>query len=716
MRSHHWIAAARPAERDTLRAGLDLPPPLARVSAHRDLRGPYTAAGTLLRAVAADALRLRPDLGPRHRIELQEAAPELVTLVPKVTWAATSSEQGVAPVARYPARQHSLRIAHGLTDFLTAYLDALGGGPRSLVVDAVDHADPTDREFLAVLLRRMPAERLAMVLTTRGELPGDPPGPVDASLSDAVSAHCVALTGTAPAEPAQAAQADEPAQADAPETDDEEAARAHVAADGTDEDAARARAYAALDPATRAALHDARAAELAAAAEAEPSLRMGALLHHLVRGGDPGGAGVEAVRHAQTRCKQLGLYQSAILYGELGLRLVDEAQRPDAWWEIIRDTAVALAAAGRAEESEALQDRARRTSVDPVVHMKLAYETAMLYARHYASDRRDPDRARAWVNQAIAFADQLPEPGERTFYSVFNRNGLALIETRVGRVDEALRLLDEGIERLDKELHLGERTWHRTGLRYNRAQVNAMSGRLDAALADYAEVMASENDFADHYFNRGTILRRMGRVEEALADYQEALRLEPPFPEAYYNCGDARLELGDVQGALADFERVLELDPGHVDARLNQASLLADLGEGEAALRSVAEGLAGAPDDAHLLSLRGRLLAEAGDREGAKAALDAAIHNDPGLAEAWGVRAVLAFEAGDLAGATADFDRALTLGDQPELRYNRGLVHEAAGRFGEAAADFAAVLAVTDDADARAHHDACLHATERAGV
>ncbi|MDT0268674.1 tetratricopeptide repeat protein [Streptomyces sp. DSM 44915] len=706
MRSHHWIAAARPTERDTLRAALALPPPLARVSAHRGLRGPYTAAGTLLRAIADDALRLRPELGPRHAIELQEAAPELADRVPRLTRAMLSSEPGVAPVARYPARQHSLRISHGLTDFLHGYLDALPDTPRTLIVDAVDHADPTDREFLAVLLRRMPAHRLTLVLHTGPELPVDPPGPVDASLLDAVARHCVPHTG-APADPPPAADA---------HPDPLAAARAHVAADGTDEDPTRAHHYASLPPEQRAALHDARAAELATVAATEPSLRLGALPYHLERGSDPHGAGLAALRHAQTHCKHLGLYQSAVAYGERGLRLVDPTAHPDTWWETIRDTAVALAAAGRADESKDLQDQARRTSVDPVVHMKLAYETAMLYARHFDADRRDPDQARAWVNQAIAFADQLPDPGERAFYSVFNRNGLALIETRVGRADEALRLLDDGIARLDRELHLGERSWHRTGLRYNRAQVNAMSGRLEAALADYAEVMASENDFADHYFNRGTILRRLGRPAEALADYQEALRLEPPFPEAYYNCADARLELGDTTGALADLERVLELDPDRMDARLNHASLLADLGEHAAATRSVEAGLGTAPDDPHLLTLHGRLLAEAGQPDEARGALDAALRLAPDLAEAWGLRAALAFEAGDLTAATADFDRALDLGDLPELRYNRGLVHEAAGRFPQAAADFAAYLATVDDPDARARHDACRRATEQAGV
>jgi len=480
-------------------------------------------------------------------------------------------------------------------------------------------------------------------------------------------------------------------------------------ADVEDEPAVPA-VYDGLDPRRRAEPHDARAAVLARAADAEPSLRLGALPYHLEHGSTRDGAGVEALRWAQTRCKYLGLYQTAVRFGKRGLRIVDAEQQPDVWWEFTRDTAVSLAAAGRAEESAALQDEARRTSIDPAVHMKLAYETGMLHARHFPPEKRDQGLARAWINQAIAIAGVLEDPEERTFFSVFNRNGLALVATRTGGTDEALRLLDEGFGRLDQELGLGERSWHRVGLRYNRAQANAMSGRLEDALADYAIVMDIDDDFSDHYFNRGNILRRMGRTREALADYEHALRLEPPFPEAHYNRGDARLELGDTEGALTEFARTLVLDPDNVDAALNRAAILADLGDTEGALRRVDAGLAVAADHAHLLSLKGRPLAEQSAPDRALVALTAAVDSDPGLAEAWAVKAEVAFGTGDPDTAAADFDRAIGLGDSPAIRFNRGLVHEAAGRFAQAAAEFEAVLAAGEDDDA--HYASCL----RAGV
>lgn len=708
MTGHYWISASRRRERDRLRAGLGLPSPLTVVDAHRRLRGPYTAAGALLRQVAPEALRRQPELAARHYIELQESTPELLPLVPPKVRALEQNAQAPGEATRYPARLHSLRVAHGLVDFLLAALAEPGDGPRTLVVENVHHADVTDREFLAAALRRIPAQVLTIVVGTDTEALADPPGMISVSLPAELATRTTRIhrpdTAAGPGSQGLDGWTEAPLQA---------AAR-YVDGDCVDDDPALTAAYRAITDDERTALHDRRAATLTCRAEEEPSLKLGALPYHLLRGSDPDGAGLDALRWAQSRCKYFGFYHAAAEMGEEGRHRVDPVTRPELWWPFTRETGVCLAAAGRPEESAAVQEEARAVTAAPKHHMSLAYETGMLYARHFPPELRDERRARAWVNQAIAISDLLPDPKERAFYSVFNRNGLALVEVRAGRPDEALRLLDEGIERLDRELGIGERTWHRVGLRYNRAQVNGMSGRLEDALADYASIIDVDSDFADHYFNRGSMLRQLGRIEEAIADYERALALEPPFPEAHYNRGEARLELGDTEGARADFDRTLELEPGHLEALLARAGLLADLGDDKAALDDVTAGLRIDPQHPHLLCLRGRLWGEEGRTVEARESLAAALRLDPQLAQAWAIKAELAYLAGDLTEALADFDRAVELENRPEFRFNRGVVHEAAGSFARAVADFDAVLAVTDDSEARSRRENCLRAAERA--
>lgn len=692
MDTHYWIRSGRRRDRDRLRAGLDLPPVVAVLDAHRRLRGPYSAAGALLREVGPDLLRRAPDLGVRHHIEILTAAPEFAGQVPPIK--ATLELTGTSGVrTRYQARVHTLRIAHGLTDLLRDYLAATTEGPRALVVENVDEADPTDREFLAVLLTRLLPGQVTVVVGTSAPSLLDPPGPVAISCSRALADHTTAVDVSA---------------VESGALHGVDLARAYVDSDGTEDDPGCLEAYGSLDPDRRAGFHDARAAVLTA--RGEPSLLLGAVPYHLERGSDPGGAGAAAVRAAQLRCKSLGLYHAAAEMGERGRRLVDPETRAELWWDITGDMTTSLAAIGRADEAEAYYDELRTVTTDAEHHMHLAYGTAMLYARHYGDDRRDPKRARAWLNLAVAISSHLPDPKERAFYTVFNRNGTALVDVREGRYPEALRRLNDGMARLDRELEPDEYLLHRAGLRYNRAQVYMINGRLAEALADFDYVIEHDPNFHDHYFNRGNILGRLGRHREAIADYDQALRLSPPFAEAYYNRGDARLELDDVEGALADFSRVIELEPGHAGARLHRGSIMCDRGESAAAWTDVTVGLSSDSGNAYLWCLKGRLLAERGESEAARSALTEALRLADDLAEAYAIRGELAFEEGDLDGAIRDLDRAVALRGTVEMRFNRGVAYEAATRFGDATADYEAVLAETDDSEARQRLRACQEA------
>ncbi|MDG4763990.1 tetratricopeptide repeat protein [Solwaraspora sp. WMMD406] len=721
MDSHYWISGANRPDRDRILAGLPLPPILARVSAHRRRRGPYTAAGAILRAILPDTLVRRPELGPRHHIEILTAAPEFSGEVPPMR--STLDHRSTSEArTRYQARLHTLRIAHGLVDILRDYLTAVADGPRTLLIDDIAEADATDEEFVAVLLRRLAPEQLTVVVSTGVEPLVEPAGPDSVSLPQTLS-RCARRLVAEPAAGEPAADKQIPPGGFADQTlltglDSAaivELARAYVAAECLGDDPRQHAAYRHVADADRVGLHDERRRQLLACGE--PSLLLGAVPFHAECAARPTDEVAALLRNAQLHCKTRGLYHAAVELGERARAMVDRDTDPDLWWEITGDVTTSLSAAGRAEEAEQWYDEARALSIDPAVHMHAAYGTAMLYARHYGDGRRDSGRARRWLNQAIAIASLLPDPKERAFQSVFQRNGLALVETRDGRPEEALRLLNEGMAWLDRDLAPDEQLLHRTGLRYNRAQVYGMMGRLEEALADHSWVIELDPNFADHYFNRGNVLRRLGRNEAALADYEQALLLFPPSPEVHYNRGDVRLELGDVEGALADFDRVLELDPEHVDALSNRAAIRCDLGDVDGAWEDIGAGLALAAGHPYLLSLRARVLAERGDPTAARQAVDAALAAGGDLAEPWAIRGGLRYEAGDLAGALDDFDRAIEIADGVEFRYNRAVVHQSAGRWAAAAADFRAILTVVDDEDAAAELDRCEAAlAARVGV
>ena len=341
----------------------------------------------------------------------------------------------------------------------------------------------------------------------------------------------------------------------------------------------------------------------------------------------------------------------------------------------------------------------------------------MMYTRHFPPERRDHHLAKAYANNAIAFASLWPDLAERPFHVVFNQNGLALIEMRLGNLPEAIRLVTEGQERLDRELAPDAYLLHRSVLIHNRASVLAAAGRLDEALADFDRVIEMDPSYAEYYLDRATLRRRLGDAEGAMDDYDAAITRMFPVWELHYNRGDLRAAQGDLAGAIADFERVLELEPDQLDARINVVGLLIEAGLTEADAH-LAEGLLLAPADGQLLCARGGLAIEAGDAEGARRDFDLALAADGSLTAALAGRATLAYEAGDLDAAAQDLTRAIEVSEDPDLLYNRGMVYAGARRWQAAIDDFSAALVLpgADHEELRSQQSACRAALVRPEV
>lgn len=644
------------------------------IDAHRGLRGPYTAAGSLLRMIVDDALDRCPKIVTRHDTEILAAAPELRWQIPagreSLTSAATPEER-----TRFYPGAHTQRVAHGLVEFLADYSRSCRPGGWTVVIDHADQADPTDAQFIATLVRRVDPAVLRVVLAGRTPTLADPEFAADCA------AH-TALIAAAPAQP-------RPVQTVTAATALELAER-YVSSDGTADDAQLQAGYHAVEPAHRAALHDARAAELADSGEA--SWLLGAIAYHREHGSDPAGAGVAALFEALERCVLMGFYDAVLDLGRRCQSLLNWADAPQRCWLVTAKVCTALTAMGRAEEAAAHYDLACAATTDPSVHLQAAYGRAMLYTRFFDADKRDHALAKAWINTAISISSLLPDEERRAFNVTFNENGLALIEMHLGDLHQALDLVTAGLQRLAAEYGPTHQTLHQSVLRYNRAQLLAALGPQPAALAEYDRLIGTDPHHSEYRFERAAIHRKLGNVDAALSDYAAAMRLSPPYLEPWYNRADLLLELGDLTGAIDDLTYVLDLDPAYLDAYVNRAGAYEALGDQAAAAADVAAGLALAPDQPHLLCLQGVLAADRGDPVAARAAFDRALAVDPRMSAALSNRAVLSYEQGDLQAAIDDLTAALALGEDAELRANRAIAYRDAGSDAEADADDAIAL------------------------
>ncbi|MDF5753094.1 tetratricopeptide repeat protein [Spongiactinospora sp. TRM90649] len=330
------------------------------------------------------------------------------------------------------------------------------------------------------------------------------------------------------------------------------------------------------------------------------------------------------------------------------------------WWAFTTGLATALAALEQAAEALALYDEARAVTDDPKITTSAAYSTAMLYARHLPAAEQDPATARHWLDQALRLAAGLDDPRRRVVSSVFYEQGIALLDAKAGEPARALRLIDDGLARLEAVLAPGERPQDLARLRHNRAQVHLALGDPARALADLDTVIAHDPGNCEYYVDRAALHRAAGRTQAAIKDYGIAVRLGPHLPEAYYNRAVLQQERGRAERARDDLTRALAVEPGHLDARIALVNLQMERGDLDAAESQARAGLALAPHDPALLCTLGLIRSERGALAEADELLTRALAGDPELVEAWTNRAAVRFDRDDVPAALAHptLDRA----------------------------------------------------------
>ncbi len=614
MTRHVWVTGE-----GTL-AGLD---GRITVDCHRRLRGPYTGAGSVLRLMVPEIIASEPALARAHRIEIAALAPELrdalgfppqeFTEVPKVA-------------VRVQDVAYTGRLAHGVIDLLLAWSGH--AGPLALGFAGVDEADPTDREFLAILLRRAPESQISVTIATRATR-------IDGELGAALARYA----GQHPAVPV------------APVPDGrtkEELARAFVWSDCTSQDPAEERAWDQLESTARQRLHDQRATELDHAGDW--SLRLGALPYHREHGSTASETAGEYLLQAAEYCLAMGFFHALLDLGLRGLAVTDPARHLNRYWLLSGKTGTAHAVLGLLDEAERFYTWPRALSALPMLHLNNSYSLAMLALR-----RGQPEEvATAHLNNAIAIASGLADPVDATYYAVISEIGLALVDLEAGRLPEALARISAGTGRLDAGLPTGKYLAHRSVFAYQKATVLIRLGWLDEAAGQLSAAIGLDPGYPQYYLDRASVLAKLDRTAEAIADFAAAQERTPPFWELHENRAAVLAEAGDLDGAIADLARVIELAPGQAGA----------------------------------LCARAQLHAEQGDTAQALADFGAALAADGGLIPALAGRAALSYEAADYDAAIDDLSRALDQGADSDLRYNRAAVYQETGDWQAAIDDY----------------------------
>ncbi len=123
------------------------------------------------------------------------------------------------------------------------------------------------------------------------------------------------------------------------------------------------------------------------------------------------------------------------------------------------------------------------------------------------------------------------------------------------------------------------------------------AGRNSDAIAVLSQVIASQPNLAEAYWQRGLALAASGDLSAAAADCDRAVQLAPDQARAWNARCAVRLQLKDNAGAIADGLRATELDPNFAEAYYNLGTAYSAKGDCSQALAPFTRAVTLQPDN-----------------------------------------------------------------------------------------------------------------------
>jgi tetratricopeptide (TPR) repeat protein len=366
-----------------------------------------------------------------------------------------------------------------------------------------------------------------------------------------------------------------------------------------------------------------------------------------------------------------GFYHEALVYAQVVADHLDSlcGENDERRWNLVGNIFGCSTAVGNMVQAQKfVEEQALNKITDPRQRVRVYYVMSMLYAR-YLPDR-DLTKASEYLETALADLPGLDLPDDdKYFLTSFMLNGLAFVRHRQGRSSEAIELCRQASILLTTHLHPHQHRLHRSVLLYNIAQVLAVTGPYEEAIAQFTDAIAMDPNYSEYYNERGNIYLKIGNLDEALKDYVQAIELSPPYQEVWINLGLCYRHRGQMAEAVQAYSIAIDLNPDAVPSVIGRAEALEMLAQPEAALADYTTAIALNPHQPMLFANR----------------------------------ASLYYEIGQLAEALADINQAIALSQEnAELYQNRAIALISLGRFEDAVHDLQTYLRLNPNAEDRA--------------
>lgn len=246
--------------------------------------------------------------------------------------------------------------------------------------------------------------------------------------------------------------------------------------------------------------------------------------------------------------------------------------------------------------------------------------------------------------------------------------GFARIALALGRVDEAIALLDKALEK------------HATSVEALtfRGVAEDARGQVEASLSFYERALAVDPHYGMAHFSLGRALAQLERWGEAYVAFSSAVEQLPESSDARCALGVAAFRAGDVGRALKVLADAVQRDPGHLDSLVTLADVLVDAGRLDLADELLANGAVRFPAASVLHSKRSALALRRKDVAAARAEAKRVCELAPKDEEAWLFSAMLDVMQLELDSAEKSLRKVLRLNPQNwRAHYQLGVLYDA---------------------------------------
>jgi tetratricopeptide (TPR) repeat protein len=194
---------------------------------------------------------------------------------------------------------------------------------------------------------------------------------------------------------------------------------------------------------------------------------------------------------------------------------------------------------------------------------------------------------------------------------------------------------------------------------YNLGWYLDSQGRIDEALANYAQALRIRPNFSEALNNVGYSLVARKQYAEAIKYFQAALKAEPQFLEGHINIGNALRESGKIDEAIEQYRLVLKSQPDHVGALKDLGNILARKGQYAEAIPYLEHSLRLKPDQPLTQYDLANALARLKRNEEAIVHYRLAVQQNPQYAEAHHDLGIALARAGKLDEAVIELQAAI---------------------------------------------------------